>query len=86
MEIKEAIERIKECWREDHFIASDAEAVSMAISALEKQMPKKPVFGKAGFRVCPSCGGLAIIYMSDHDGSNLEYCKKCGQKIDWSAD
>ena len=84
MDAKEAIkdlERIREFkfWGQDK-----TELVETCISSLKKQVEKKPVFGESGFRVCPSCGGLALIYLSDHDGSNLEYCKMCGQKIDWS--
>ena len=61
----------------------------MVISALEKQIPKKPVkrtinnpvkIGNVTFSKgtsvykCPNCGGLITYY---------KYCCSCGQAIDW---
>lgn len=45
----------------------------VAIWALEKQIPKKPIKDDNNM-VCPMCG--AIIGMSP-------YCAKCGQALDW---
>ena len=45
-----------------------------AIEALEKQLPKKPVFKRnayGGISACPICGA------SDYG----KYCRQCGQKI-----
>lgn len=45
-----------------------------AIEALEKQLPKKPVFKRnayGGISVCPICGA------SDY----RKYCRQCGRKI-----
>lgn len=51
------------------------ERYDLAIEALEKQLPKKPVLKRnayGGISVCPICGA------SDY----RKYCRWCGQKID----
>lgn len=53
------------------------EAFDMAISALEKQIPKKP---KSVF--CPQCGEE----FTDDDCWSSDYCRKCGQAIDWEGE
>lgn len=48
-----------------------------AIEALEKQLPKKPVFKRnayGGISVCPICGA------SDYG----KHCRQCGQKLERS--
>ena len=55
--------------------------LSMAISALEKQMPKVPTRQKFGAwevynGLCESC--LTSIR------ADMNYCPECGQKIDWT--
>lgn len=45
--------------------------------AIEKQLPKKPVFKRnaySGISVCPICGA------SDYG----QYCRQCGQKLERS--
>ena len=56
-----------------------SEALEMAIKALEKQIPKKPLteYHCVLQRLCPSCGC---------EVSDIEYRKwscNCGQKLDW---
>lgn len=64
------------------------EAASMAIKALEKQIPKKPDIWGDGYADgqlvydsydCPNCGKTYELDYDDYD-----YCPKCGQKLDWS--
>jgi len=57
-------------------IKSAVEAITMAIEALEKQIPKKPEQTVERFK-CPNCGGWAGF-------STYRHCMSCGQKIDWS--
>ena len=72
-------------------ISDLSEACKIAISALEKQIPKKPkaidwerfedkvdnaIFMRGGFW-CPNCG---------HFIKSGSYCCDCGQAIDWSED
>ena len=74
----------------------EKEAMQMAISALEKQIPKKPkhINKNASFdgnwkKVCPACGRLLIERITTSEESyprfynHTPYCI-CGQAIDWS--
>lgn len=71
------------------FDDEEKEALSMAIYALEKQMPKKPTYEGDGYDengnliydtwICPCC---EEYYEVDYD--NYEHCPKCGQAIDGS--
>ena len=56
-------------------------AVNLAIEALEKQIPKKPIeqryVNNELIGHCPSC--QLIAYWQ-------RYCSNCGQKLDWSEE
>ena len=54
------------------------EATSMAIQALEKQIPKKPkdIGHFCEIYVCPCCETSILLKPS--------YCENCGQVLDWS--
>lgn len=57
-----------------------AEAMRIAIQALEKQVSKKPDFTEdKEFALCPCCNGKGLL-------DKQKYCDNCGQKIalDWS--
>ena len=54
------------------FTEDDYKANEMAIQALEKQIPKKPLAHQ-----CTTCGSAVLPF----DGS---CCSNCGQKLDWS--
>lgn len=60
------------------------ESLSMAIEALEKQIPKKPreIEKEYSYFVCDNCG--AVIYCSD-DFESHKYCLNCGQAIQWES-
>ena len=50
----------------------------LSIIALEKQIPKKPIFTEdKQFALCPSCDGKGLT-------DKQKYCDNCGQTIDWS--
>ncbi len=54
-----------------------AEALDVAIQALEKQMPKKPDFTEdKEFALCPCCNGKGLL-------DKQKYCDNCGQRIDF---
>lgn len=64
-----------------------AEAYDMAIKALEKQIPKKPVYKDELFLGkhwkaphCPTCGDS---WNGDEYGEGMKYCWECGQAILW---
>lgn len=58
----------------------------LAISALEKQVPKKAIETYELGYICPSCKG-GMIYspnVIDNKHEDCNYCNECGQKLDWS--
>lgn len=62
----------------------------VVISALEKQIPKKPIGGVKAAGICPNCGERFLMYqigMRDFPTPHaflFDYCLLCGQRIDWS--
>ncbi len=63
------------------------EHCNIAIEALEKQLPKKPIevndaytpkIGKFRVGTCPNC----LVEVSDR----FNVCLDCGQKIDWRVE
>ena len=62
-----------------------AEALGIAIQALEKQIPKKVVKESKWNCFCPCCGKSAYTDCEDgYYNYSLDYCNGCGQKLDWS--
>lgn len=61
------------------------ETIDAAISALEKQIPKKPINldteHRNLLRRCPSCNACIVQNLSE---LKIDYCIRCGQAIDWS--
>ena len=60
------------------------EKVNLAIKALEKQIPKKPIirktkdyFGCVQYIMCPNCEKV------DFGLTQPCFCRLCGQAIDW---
>ena len=54
-------------------------------SALEKQIPKKPIKDEYGFLHCPYCDDDDDSLMHDSNFSDrYNYCCYCGQALDWS--
>ena len=65
----------------DYYLINDdarAEAIDIAISALEKQIPQKPKMPLDAYWVCPTCGSKV-----EHP---FEHCMRCGQAIDWEEE
>ena len=57
-------------------------AISMAIEALEKQTPKKPIIIEEtadyfGHTLCPNCEKVEFGFTQPC------FCDRCGQAIDW---
>lgn len=72
---QEAVKLIKELYYEEDYclVPELAEALDLAIKALEKQIPKKQTPDMR----CPNCGHS--VY-----NDSYKFCMKCGQVIDWS--
>ena len=66
----------------------DGEEMDMAIKALEKQIPKKPIIHTNDIdrlACCPVCdSNVDWTYEGFWRKGNPKYCKNCGQAIDWS--
>ena len=59
-------------------------ALNMAIEALEKQIPKKPI-GKYTSYKCPVCGRRVRSGKGSSSRGVDYYCQRCGQAIDWEG-
>lgn len=57
----------------------------LAIEALEKQIPKKPINQSEEYDRtygnCPCCGEMVVDYPDD-----FRVCSNCGQVIDWGEE
>ena len=82
----------------DHIRTSvdvDPWAMKIAIDAMEKQIPRKPMKSVDTLNAnlyklyCPECGALVAVgnsrsgYMTKMSEEECERCCACGQKIDW---
>ena len=80
MKIDEAIKYAKE--NVLAYTSEMAEFKVLAIDALEKQIPKKPIDNiEREWFECPTCGRVIVTYYA----GERHHCK-CGQAIDWSED
>lgn len=92
---REAIKLLKSNRPESGYITLNYlkcnEALKMAINALEKQIPKKPIFdfnsSDTLSRFHCACGNIIWVYhdigiMDNNDAPN--YCSNCGLKFDWN--
>ena len=62
------------------------EKVNLALEALEKQIPKKPLHMHKNY-YCPICKEDGWMMWDDAIPNDMDkYCGMCGQAIDWSDD
>ena len=86
---QEAIEELK-CYRAQRG-TSYPEEIAVAIKAIEKQIPKKPIINigdtdKDRLACCPVCdSNVDWTYNGFWRKGNPKYCRSCGQAIDWSV-
>lgn len=66
----------------------DEEAIDMAISALEKQIPKKPIKIRYRLYVCECGRNLSPTFIDDDATLQMffNFCPECGQKVNWEGD
>ncbi len=88
MTIQEAIEQLECNIEGDYINVDDLEAINLAIPALEKQIPKKPIarfintFSDDMAISCPCCKKPIVNVWNKRDYKPL-YCHYCGQALDW---
>lgn len=67
----------------------DCTEYDMAIKALEKQIPKKPIEYEDKYYACPVCGNPVMHKWEkyptilNNKKNGLPYCLGCGQALDW---
>ena len=67
-----------------------AEALDVAIQALEKQIAKKPIMKQYfedledEYLCCPTCGEILTDRIPADNNTFYFHCMNCGQKFDWS--
>lgn len=62
-------------------------SLDIAISAIEKQIPKKPLNVEKHYYKCPCCKqdlGVSDDDIFVYENPTPMYCSKCGQALDWS--
>lgn len=84
MEVRDAIKQFKE-WENSGWSKSEtpyAMALTIAIKAMEKLVPQKPIPNKRipGIGRCPVCKTELCI-----DDEDLGYCPTCGQALKGAA-
>ena len=81
---KEAIEQLRERLAITDYrqhIPEYYEAIELAVEALEKQAPKKPIDNiEREWFECPTCGRAIVTYY----GGKRHHCK-CGQALNWEG-
>lgn len=79
---EKAIKLIKQCGL-NMVGTANTECERLIISALEKQIPKRPVMKANGWDLytCPNCDKGII---NNNDDGKFPYCHLCGQALDWS--
>ena len=68
------------------------DACDMAINALEKQIPKKPIMKpyyedmEEEYLCCPTCGEILTDRIPMDNKDFYFHCLNCGQKFNWASD
>ena len=67
-------------------------SIEIAIQALEKQMPKKPIMKQyfekleEEYLCCPTCGEILTDRIPLDNKDFYFHCLNCGQKFNWESD
>jgi hypothetical protein len=85
---EQAIEEIKEALRYGCGDYMDTQTLDTALSALEKQIPKKLTHEATLYKcfTCPNCKNVVdefIDFRGEKTRVITPYCKFCGQNLDW---
>ena len=72
------------------FTEDDYKTNEIAIQALKKQIPKKPIMKQyfenleEEYLCCPTCGEILTDRIPGDNKTFYFHCMNCGQKLDWS--
>lgn len=86
----EAIEILRFAYPKKRNRPITEEVISIAINALEKQIPKKPDCIEDKMWCCPVCDNNLLHKWIKYPtrlmpkSEGLPHCMSCGQEIDWS--
>lgn len=83
---EKAIKGLKPIVDNEAFTDRFQDVCKTAVAALEKQIPKKPVFepGSDEILQCQGCGADLAWTSSLKPKYRADYCERCGQAVDWS--
>ncbi len=90
MTYEEAIKNINAlnavCGKKDLYDSEFENSLALAIDALKRQIPRKPIirktedyFGHVEYILCPNCEKI------DFGHERPCFCRICGQAIDWEV-
>ena len=77
-----------ECGKRDTECEVKKELYEIALEAIKKQIPQKPLENEPMWAVCPNCkGSIHKDNIWEHivEGDTT-FCEHCGQALDWSED
>lgn len=94
MNTQKALEIITNAIQTDKMTVEQDKALAIAQKALEKQIPKKPLYiFKSDIDCitegqCPLCKGKILEPCGRRNRvlANMAYCPDCGQKLDWESE
>ena len=84
--IEDAVKHYKYGITHDIFAEPVYSYAILSIDALEKQIPKRPIYGSTHkLNCCPVCDNAFTFYGAYRTFSTMpNFCDYCGQAIDWS--
>ena len=85
MTYEEVINLLREI-RQDSYRTDYAQAIDIAIDAVERRMPKTPIIEPYEPAYCPNCDSILSESLGDdyfRHYKHLDMCPNCGQAIDW---
>ena len=91
-EAKEILERDLNCMKQNKSLPDSIESMEIAINALEKQIPKKPIMKpyfddmEEEYLCCPTCGEMLTDRIPMDNKDFYFHCLNCGQKFNWESE
>lgn len=83
MTLKEALDSLRYEVDEECHCSYIEDELHMAMIALEKQIPQKPIGRHTSYK-CPVCGRRVRSGKGSSSKGVDFFCQRCGQALDWS--